>query len=130
MEKTTTLTQEQRLQLRAWWRGEARFRTANFLDQDARMDDCFFPVPCFSRDEFCNKLSLPGWRNGTALHYQDLCFTLDGNDDHWYVYRGRTFIAVVTLRSIAATGNLARLVDQLLDADEEPARELGFHGAL
>jgi hypothetical protein len=126
MQQTIKLTQEDRLCLRAWWRGEARYRAANLPDSDDRAANPFVSVPCFSRDEFCNKLSLPGWRNGSALHYQDLCFMRDSNDDHWYVYRGRTFVAVLTLQPLAAAGNLDRLIDRLLDDDEDAIREHGY----
>jgi len=119
MQQTITQTQDDRLRLRAWWRGEARYRAANLADPDDRVANPFVSVPCFSRDEFCNKLSLPGWQNGTALHYQDLCFTRDGNNDHWYVYRGRTFVAVLAIQPIAAAGNLCPLIDRLLTTPEE-----------
>ena len=130
MEKTIKLTQEDRLRLRAWWRGEARYRAANLVDPDDRVGNPFVSIPCFSRDELCNKLSLPGWRIGTALHYQDICCTRDGSDGHWYVYRGRTFVAVLALQPIAAVGNLGTLVDRLLDGDDDAIREHGFCSTL
>lgn len=130
MEQTINLTQEDRLRLRAWWRGEARYRAAHLADSDDSIANPFVSVPCFSRDELCNKLSLPGWRSGTALHYRDHCFMRDGNNDHWYVYRGRTFVTVLTLQPIAAAGNLDRLVDRLLDDDQDAIPEQGFRSTL
>ena len=130
MQQTIKLTQEDRLRLRAWWRGEARYRAANLADPDDSVDNPFVSVPCFSRDELCNKLSLPGWQNGTALHYQDICFMRDSSDDHWYVYHGRAFVAVLALQPIAAAGNLNNLVDRLLDGDDDAIREYGFHSTL
>jgi len=130
MNQTIKHAQEDRLRLRAWWRGEARFRAANLADPDHRTGNPFVSVPCFSRDELCNKLSLPGWQNGTGLHYQDLCFMRDHNDDLWYISRSRNFVATLALRPIAAAGNLGTLVDRLLDSDDEAVRELGFHSTL